>query len=196
VRKLLFALLLVVSSAQAQNVIVFTAETTTGVETVTPVLTWATTPAADLCTASGDWSGAKGPAGTETLLPITSGATYNITCEWTDDKATLTWTAPTQNTDGSPLTDLAGFKLMRGLSPGGPYDQATIDIPDPTATTYTDQPLLGGQYCYVSLAYNVLGVESDQSNEACKEVSSGTDTQSVGIVVNPKPNVPTGLTIQ
>jgi len=196
VRKLLFVLLLVASSAQAQNTLVFTAETTTGVETVTPVLTWTTTPPADVCTASGDWSGVKLPAGQETLAPITSGATYNITCDWTDDKATLTWTAPTQNTDGTPLTDLAGFKLMRGLSPGGPYDQETIDIPDPNATSYVDQPLLGGQYCYVSLAYNAIGTESDQSNEACKDVSIGVDTKSVGITVNPKPNAPSGMTIQ
>lgn len=192
----LLVLLLVMGTAQAQNTLVFTAETTTGTEQVTPVLTWTTTPAADLCTASGDWSGVKLPAGQETLAPITSSATYNITCEWTDDSATLSWTAPTQNTDGTDLTDLAGFKLKRGLSPGGPYDQATIDIPDPNATSHVDGPLLGGEYCYVSLAYNAIGTESDNSNEACKTVEPGLDTKSVGITVNAKPNAPSGMTIQ
>jgi len=196
VNRALLILLLVMGTAQAQNTIVFTAETTTGTEVVTPVLTWSTSPPADGCDASGDWSGAKGPSGTETLPDITSGATYNLVCSWLDDKATLNWTAPTQNTDGSPLTDLDGFKLRRGLSSGGPYDQATIDIPDAAETQYVDQPLLGGTYCYVATAYNLLGIESDFSGEACKDVSSGTDTQSVGIVVNPKPSVVTGLSIQ
>jgi len=195
-RLLLLPMLLAAGALQAQNIIVFTAETTTGTEVVTPVLTWSTSPPADGCDASGSWTGAKGPSGTETLPDITTGATYNLTCHWLDDKATLTWTAPTVNTDGTPLVDLNGFALFRGLVPGGPYDDAGaggIDIPDETQTTFVDQPLLPGQYCYVVQAYNALDVHSDNSNEACKNVDATSDVQSVGIVVNPKPNVPAGL---
>ncbi len=32
--------------------------------------------------------------------------------------ATLSWTPPTQNTDGSPLTDLAGYRVYWGTSSG------------------------------------------------------------------------------
>jgi len=32
--------------------------------------------------------------------------------------ALLSWTAPTENSDGSPLTDLAGYKIHYGSSHG------------------------------------------------------------------------------
>jgi hypothetical protein len=179
----------------AQNIIQFTADVTSGVETVVPVLTWDTTPAADDCVASGDWSGSKGPAGTETLPAITSSATYNITCEWLDVSATLTWTAPTQNTDGTSLTDLAGFKIYYGMTQGGPYDEV-VDIPDAGATTHVVQPLASGAWFFVSTAYNAIGTESDFSNEAMKILGLESEQDSVGITVNPRPNPPTNVVVQ
>lgn len=92
--------------------------------------------------------------------------------EWTHaGEAELTWSAPTQNTDGSPLTDLAGFKLYMGTTPGGPYP-VSIDIADPTATTFTVPNLSEGTYYFVSTAYNSADPvqESDFSNEATKTI--------------------------
>ena len=100
-------------------------------------------------------------------------------------EATLTWTAPTQNTDGTPLTDLAGFKLYMGQAPGGPYP-VSVDIPDPLATTFTVPNLTdGATYYFVSTAYNSAAVvqESDFSNEATK------------LIPFPVPNHPTMLTV-
>ena len=48
--------------------------------------------------------------------------------------ATLSWTAPTQNDDGSPLTDLAGFKIYYGTAPGN--HPTSIQIANPGITTY------------------------------------------------------------
>jgi len=180
----------------AQNTITFTAEVTVGVETVTPVLTWSTSPVASDCFASGDWFGSKGPFGTETLSPITNGATYNLMCEWlASESVTLSWTAPTQNTDGSPLTDLAGFNIKYGTTPGGPYPNE-VSISNPSITTFVVSPLTSGNWFFVATAFNALGVESDFSNEALKILGTITVQESVGIVVNPKPNVPTGLDAQ
>jgi hypothetical protein len=92
--------------------------------------------------------------------------------EWAHaGEAELTWTAPTQNTDGSPLTDLAGFKLYMGTTLGGPYP-VSIDIADPAATTFTVPNLSEGTYYFVSTAYNsaVPSQESDFSNEATKTI--------------------------
>lgn len=180
--------------AFAQNTITFTAETTTGVETVTPVLTWSTTPAANSCLASGSWSGEKGAAGTETFPPITKGATYNLTCTWFDGAATLSWEAPTENTDGSPLTDLAGYTLYWGTTSGDYPNSVAID--NPNVTTYVVEPLSAGIWYFVVTALNEVGVESDFSNEAQKVVSDSFEQESVGITVNPKPNAPTGLNAQ
>ena len=186
--------LLLPTFAVAQNTIIFTAETTTGVETVTPVLSWDTQPAANTCIASGDWIGNKGAFGIETLPPITSSATYNLSCEWFDQAATLSWTAPTQNTDGTALTDLAGFKIKYGLSAGGPYPNE-VDISDPLVTVHVISPLGVGVWFFVSTAYNAIGVESDNSNEAQKVIETMADVRSVGITVNPKPASPDGFSV-
>lgn len=184
-------------SASAQNTITFTAEVTSGVETVTPVLTWDTTPLADSCDASGhpDWVGSKGPSGQETLPPISGSATYNLLCEWVSSSALLTWTAPTQNTDGTPYTDPKGFKIYYDQTQGGPYENI-IDLQDPNATTHIVSPLIPGTWFFTSTAYNQLDVESDKSNEASKIVGTESETESVGITVNPKPASPVNLTVQ
>ena len=126
--------------ASAQNIIQFTADVTVGVETVVPVLTWDTIPLADNCVASGDWSGNKGPAGTETLPAISGSATYNIQCGWLDTSALLAWDAPTQNTDGTAYTDPKGFKVYYDMSQGGPYANVN-DIVDPNATSHVVAPV-------------------------------------------------------
>lgn len=181
-------------SAPAQNIISFTAEVTSGVETVVPVLTWDTTPLADACTASGDWTGSKGPAGTETLPAISGSATYNIQCEWLDASATLTWTIPTTNTDGTAYTDPKGYKVYYDMSQGGPYENIN-DVQDPSATTHVVFPLIPGSWFFVVTAYNQNDVESDVSNEAMKILGLTTETESVGITVNPKPASPENLTV-
>jgi len=84
----------------------------------------------------------------------------------------LNWVAPIQNTDGTPLTDLAGFKIYMGQTLGGPYP-VTIDITDPTVTTLTIPNLTEGDtYYFVSTAYNSANPvqESDFSNEAVKTI--------------------------
>lgn len=178
--------LIIALPVDAQNTIIFTAEITTGVETVTPVLTWDTIPLADNCIASGSWSGSKGGAGMETLAQITGDATYNLQCEWLDASATLSWTAPTQNTDGSSLVDLAGFKIYYGQTQGGPYDNI-INLVDPLAVIHVVEPLASGNWFFVATAYNANGIESVVSNEAMKNLGLIGVTESIGITVNAKP---------
>ncbi len=183
------------SAAFAQNTITFTAEVTSGVETVTPVLTWDTTPLATSCDASGDWSGSKGPSGTETLPAISGSATYNIECEWVSSSALVAWTLPTQNTDGTPYTDPKGIKVYYDQTQGGPYENV-VDLVDPNVTSHVVSPLIPGTWFFTATAYNQLDVESDVSNEASKVVGTDSDTESVGITVNPKPASPVNLTVQ
>ncbi len=192
-KQLILLLLALVGShvLQAQEII-FTAETTTGIESVTPVLTWDTIPLADDCTASGDWSGAKGGAGMETLAPISQGATYNLQCDWLDVTATLSWTAPTQNTDGTPYTDPKGFRIYYGMTQGGSYDNI-VDIQDPNAVSHVVGLLGSGVWFFVSTAYNLNDVESNFSNEVMKILGLSGKTESIGITVNPRPSPPSSL---
>ncbi|MBZ0156183.1 MAG: fibronectin type III domain-containing protein, partial [Alphaproteobacteria bacterium] len=78
--------------------------------------------------------------------------------------AALSWDAPTTNTDGSPLTDLAGYKLYYGTSSGS-YSQ-TINVG--TTSSYTVTGLLGGTYYFAVTAYDSEGNESAYSNEVSK----------------------------
>ena len=86
-------------------------------------------------------------------------------------EAVLSWTAPTQNTDGSALTDLAGYKIYAGFVQGGPYGDVSITINNPTTTTFTVPGLTeGSTYFFVTTAFNSANPvqESDFSNEVSK----------------------------
>jgi hypothetical protein len=81
--------------------------------------------------------------------------------------ATLNWTPPTQNVDGSPITNLAGYKVMYGSSPGQ-YSQA-LSVPVATMTSVAIEALEAGRTWYFTVkAVNTSGVESDFSNEVSK----------------------------
>jgi hypothetical protein len=82
--------------------------------------------------------------------------------------ATLSWTPPTTNTDGSPLTNLAGYKVYWGTAPGDYPNFVTLT--NPGLTTYVVGNLVPGTYFFVATALNRLGTESTFSNPASKTV--------------------------
>ena len=85
-----------------------------------------------------------------------------------DGSITLSWTAPTQNEDGSALTDLAAYKFYYGTSPGSYSNQVRVD--NPGLTTYVIENLIPATYYVVATAINTDGVESRFSGEAIKQV--------------------------
>ena len=73
----------------------------------------------------------------------------------------LSWSAPSTNEDGTPLTDLAGYKLYYGSLPGQ-YSQVI------TVGDYTTAEIGGlgtGTYYLAVTAYDINGNESRFSNE-------------------------------
>ncbi len=82
--------------------------------------------------------------------------------------ATLTWVAPTTRTDGSPLTNLAGYRLRYGNSPGN-YPN-TINITNPGLTTYVVSNLTSGTWHFVLAAYDSAGLESSNTNPVSKTI--------------------------
>jgi hypothetical protein len=81
---------------------------------------------------------------------------------------TLSWTAPIENEDGTPLTDLAGFKIYWGTTPGSYPNSVTID--NPTVSTYVIENLAPGNYEFVATAFNEAGAESAYSNIATRSL--------------------------
>jgi hypothetical protein len=82
--------------------------------------------------------------------------------------ATLSWTPPTQNTDGSALTNLAGFRIAYGMSAAN-LDK-TIEIPNPGLASYVVTELGSGTWYFAVKAYSSAGAESALSNVASKAV--------------------------
>jgi sarcosine oxidase gamma subunit len=82
--------------------------------------------------------------------------------------ATLSWTPPTQNTDGSGLTDLAGYNLYWGSSSGNYTESAALD--NPGLTSYVVENLTAGSWYFVITAVNSDGVESGYSGQAVKTI--------------------------
>jgi len=79
---------------------------------------------------------------------------------------TLSWSAPTTNTDGTPLTDLAGYNVYYGPSSGNYTNSYNAGM----STSYTINNLPAGTYYFVVTAYNAAGYASTFSNEASKTI--------------------------
>lgn len=82
--------------------------------------------------------------------------------------ATLSWSPPTQNSDGSPLTDLAGYRIYFGTSSG--YYPNSMTVNNPGLASYVVDQLTPATWHFVVTALNSTGVESPFSNAASKSV--------------------------
>lgn len=104
------------------------------------------------------------------LLPAAHGADVS-----------LTWTAPTQNTDGSALTNLQSYKVYRAATQAGLATAPVLATVPAPASGYHDLTAGVGTWYYSVTARSAAGVESIQSN-------------SVSVtIVPPAPNPPGNL---
>jgi Putative Ig domain len=82
--------------------------------------------------------------------------------------AMLSWNPPTQNTDGSPLTNLAGYRVYWGTSQGN-LSNSTM-ITNPGLSSYVVEQLTPATWYFALSAVASSGVESALSNVASKQV--------------------------
>ena len=75
--------------------------------------------------------------------------------------ATLSWTPPTQNTDGSALTNLAGYRIHYGMSSGNLSQ--SIQVSSAGITNYVISNLTPATWYFSIKAYTSKNVESDFS---------------------------------
>lgn len=132
------------------------------------------------------WASFNTSTGTLTGIPTAAGTFANIVISVSDGtataslvaftvsvtstgSATLSWTAPTHNTDGTPLTDLAGYTVHYGTSASNLSNSVTVN--SPSTTTYTITSLVTGRTYYFAIAsVNSSGVSSDLSGVASKTI--------------------------
>lgn len=83
--------------------------------------------------------------------------------------ATLSWTAPTQNSDGSTLSNLTGFRVMYGRTSSNLDQQVAVD--NPSISTYVVENLSSGTWYFAVVAVNAAGATSQLSNTANKTIT-------------------------
>jgi Putative Ig domain len=83
--------------------------------------------------------------------------------------ATLSWVAPTLNTDGSSLADLSGYVISYGTT-SKDYT-STITVANPGLTTYVVQDLPPGTYYFSMTTTATDGAHSAASAEASMTIS-------------------------
>jgi hypothetical protein len=83
--------------------------------------------------------------------------------------ASLTWVAPTQNTDGSVLANLSGYVIHYGTA--SQTYTSTITITNPGLTRYVVVDLAAGKYFFSMTATTANGAESSPSAEASTTIS-------------------------
>ena len=75
----------------------------------------------------------------------------------------FSWVPPTENNNGSPLTNLAGYKIHYGTA-SQDYTQV-VAVNNPTLNRYVLDSLPTGTYYFAITAYNSAGIESTLSGE-------------------------------
>lgn len=137
--------------------------------------TWATFDAAN-GTLSGTPSASHVGSYSNIVITVSDGeasaslAAFTITVSepTSDGAATLSWTPPTQNTDGSSLTNLAGYRIQYGASASALSQ--IIEVSNPSLSAYVVTGLSSGTWYFAIKAYNSSGAESALSNVASKTI--------------------------
>lgn len=83
--------------------------------------------------------------------------------------ATLSWTPPTTNADGSVLNNLVGYRVFYGRSASNLF--VSIEVDNPSISTYMVEGLATGTWYFGVAAVNANGDTSVLSNTATKTIS-------------------------
>ena len=82
--------------------------------------------------------------------------------------ATVSWTPPTRNTNGSQLTNLAGYRIFYGTSANAL--SRSVQIANPGVATYVVSNLSPATWYFAVRSYTTAGAESALSNVASKTI--------------------------
>jgi hypothetical protein len=86
----------------------------------------------------------------------------------TTGTATLTWLPPTQNSDGSALTNLAGYEVDYGTAANAL--NKTLTVANPAQSSFTVANLASGTWYFAVKAYTNSGLQSALSTVGSKSI--------------------------
>lgn len=82
--------------------------------------------------------------------------------------ATVRWTPPTANSDGTSLTDLAGYQIRFGSNTGAVG--YVINVDNPSVNAYVVENLPSGSWYFAVVAVNASGATSSLSSIVGKQI--------------------------
>ena len=127
-------------------------------------------PSQSSASAQGSTAASSSPSGGTTSGTTSgSGSTGSSPAPATAGAVTINWTPPTQNVDGSTLTNLSGYNIHYGTKSGN-YTQK-ITVSNPGLATYVVSNLTAGTYYFAVAAVNSAGTESPLSSEVSATVN-------------------------
>jgi hypothetical protein len=85
-----------------------------------------------------------------------------------DNRVTLSWTPPTENTDGTPLTNLSGYKIYYGTSAAALTNSITVSTAG--VSMHVVEDLTPATWYFAITAMTASGEESNFSNVAYKKI--------------------------
>jgi trimeric autotransporter adhesin len=145
-------------------------------------LTWVSTNATS-CSAAGGWTGSLATSGSKATGAVNATTTYTISCTGAGGTttqgatvtvapstgggtATVTWEAPTINTDGTTLTSLSGYTIYYGTSQSD-LTQSVV-VSGPSTLSYEITGLASGTWYFAVAADAADGTQSAMSSIGSK----------------------------
>jgi hypothetical protein len=101
-------------------------------------------------------------------LVVVASAAGCVTSQPSTGMAALSWTKPTTNTNGSPLLNLAGYRIHYGARRDA-LSQSIV-VFDPATTSYTLQGLASGTWYFAISACTTAGTSSTLSAVVSKTI--------------------------
>jgi hypothetical protein len=94
-----------------------------------------------------------------------------VTTTPTTGTATVSWAAPTANTNGSALTNLAGYKVYYGTDAASLTTEQVVEVANPATLNYVLTGLGSGTWYFAVASYSASGEESALSAVSSKTIS-------------------------
>ena len=130
-------------------------------------------------TATGEISGTPSATYTGTysniMISVTDGTTsaslspFSIAVnQISNGTATVNWTPPTDNSNGTALTNLSGYQIHYGTASNNLAQ--TVQVTNAGLTSYTLSNLTAGTWYFAVTSYTSAGTQSSMSNVASKTI--------------------------
>lgn len=146
---------------------------------------------ADTCT---EGTVSRPIAGSRVITGVMAPTTFTITCTGGKNYTDVSWTAPTTNSDGTPIPatgplSLAGFNLYFAKTATAVDTVAPVVI-GPTLRTYRITGQTNSTYYYRLSAVNTAGAEGPKTAVLTNVINRVSVSGTASVSITPPPNPP------